>query len=75
MYFVKSLEERTDFFAIEQSFDYYDDKDCFAQNKQSYSGTCKNISKNSGLLVVIPDELVPWITKFTVNLYEVDSGI
>ncbi|MDH3766331.1 MAG: hypothetical protein OER82_11065 [Nitrosopumilus sp.] len=75
VYFVKSLQERTDFFLDEKSFDYYDDQNCFGQNKQSYSGTCKNTSKNSGLLVVMPDELNPWITKFTVNLYEVDSGI
>jgi hypothetical protein len=71
VYFVKSSEERDDFFDNEQSFDYYNDENCFAKNKQSFSGTCSNVSKNSGLLVVVPDELVPWISKFTVNLYEV----
>jgi len=74
VYFVKSQQERADFFDDEQSFDYYDNKNCSAQNKQSFSGTCKNVSKNSGLLVVVPDELVPWVTKFTVNLYEIDTS-
>ena len=72
VYFVKSIQEIDDFFENSQTFDYYDIDGCFAKNKQSYSGTCKNISKDSGLLIVIPDELNPWITKFTVNLYEVD---
>jgi hypothetical protein len=69
VYFVKSIQEKSDFFS-EQTFDYYENKDCFGQNRQSYSGTCENISKDSGLLVIVPDELKPWVTKFTINLYE-----
>ena len=72
-YFVKSLEDRTEFFTDKKSFDYYKDTECSAQNKQSFSGTCKNISKNSGLLIVVPDELKPWVTKIIVNLYEVEN--
>ncbi|MGI9567539.1 MAG: hypothetical protein ACR2LL_11085 [Nitrosopumilus sp.] len=75
VYFVKSLQERTDFFNEKEGFDYYDEYGCFAQNKQSYSGTCKNVSKNSGLLIVIPDELKPWVTKIKVNLYEAESQV
>lgn len=71
VYFVRSIQERSDLFS-NQTFDYYDGKDCFGKNKQSYSGTCKNISKNSGLLVIIPDELKQWVTKFTINLYEIE---
>lgn len=71
VYFVKSIQERNDLFS-NQTFDYYESKDCFGQNKQSYSGTCANISKDSGLLVIIPDELKPWVTKVTINLYEVE---
>jgi hypothetical protein len=71
VYFVRSIQERSDLFS-NQTFDYYEGNDCFGKNKQSFSGTCKNISKNSGLLVIIPDELKPWVTKITINLYEVD---
>ena len=52
------------------SFEYYEESGCFGKNKQSFSGTCSNVKKDSGLLVVFPDELKPWVTKVTVNLYE-----
>lgn len=68
VYFVSSPIQR-EYFA-NSTFDYYKESGCFGQNKQSYSGTCKNITKDSGLLVIFPDELVPWTTKVTVNLYE-----
>ena len=68
VYFVPSLNQREKFSSSE--FEYYQESGCFGQNKQSFSGTCKNIQKNSGLLVIFPDELKPWTTKFTVNLYE-----
>lgn len=70
VYFVKSEHESFDFFNNQQSFDYYAEEECYGQNKQSYSGTCNNVSKNGGLLIIVPDELHPWITKFTINLYE-----
>ena len=73
VYFVKSSQEHDDFFIDTQNFDYYTGESCFAQNRQSYSGTCNNVSKYGGLLIVVPDELKPWITKFTINLYEVDA--
>jgi hypothetical protein len=68
VYFVSSSTQRDNF--PNSNFDFYNESGCFGQNKQSYSGTCKNIKKDSGLLVVFPDELVPWTTKVTVNLYE-----
>ncbi|CAD6523828.1 conserved hypothetical protein [metagenome] len=68
VYFVSSSIQRDNF--PNSNFDYYGESGCFGQNKQSYSGTCNNIKKDSGLLVIFPDELVPWTTKVTVNLYE-----
>ena len=68
VYFVPSFEQRENFVNLE--FDYYTDSGCYGINKQSYSGTCENIKKDSGLLVIFPDNLKPWTTKVTVNLYE-----
>ncbi|MFB5626738.1 MAG: hypothetical protein ACE5R5_00915 [Nitrosarchaeum sp.] len=68
VYFVPSSIEREHF--TNSKFAFYSESGCFGQNKQSYSGTCKNIKKDSGLLVIFPDELKPWTTKVTVNLYE-----
>ncbi len=68
VYFVSSSEQREHF--VTSEFDYYTESGCFGQNKQSYSGTCDNIQKNSGLLIVFPDGFKPWTTKVTVNLYE-----
>ena len=68
VYFVSSYVQREKF--ISSEFDYYKESDCYGQNKQSYSGTCNNVHKGSGLLVIFPDDLKPWTTKVTVNLYE-----
>ncbi len=68
VYFVSSEDQRNNFYS--SNFNYYKQPECFAENKKSFSGTCNNVEKNSGLLVVIPDELKPWVTKITVNLYE-----
>ena len=70
VYFVSSSLQREHFGISE--FDYYTSSGCYGQNKQSYSGTCKNITKDSGLLVIFPDDLKPWVTKVTINLYEKD---
>jgi len=68
VYFVSSSIQRENFGKSE--FNSYTEPGCYGQNKQSYSGTCKNIKKDSGLLVIFPDELKPWTTKVTINLYE-----
>lgn len=68
VYFVSSSEQRENF--GDSQFYSYTELGCFGENKQSFSGSCKNIKKDSGLLVVLPDELKPWTTKVTVNLYE-----
>lgn len=68
VYFVSSEQRLDDFF--NSDFVYYSQPGCFGENKKSFSGTCENLGKDSGLLVVVPDELNPWVTKITVNLYE-----
>jgi len=68
VYFVSSSVQLEEF--SNSDFNYYQEPGCFGQNKQSYSGTCNNIQKDSGLLVIFPDEFKPWTTKVTVNLYE-----
>lgn len=68
VYFVSSSDQRENF--VNSKFDYYNESGCYGQNKQSYSGTCHNIKKDSGLLVIFPDDLKPWTTKVTINLYE-----
>ncbi|MGY5149816.1 MAG: hypothetical protein ACW9W3_07110 [Candidatus Nitrosopumilus sp. bin_68KS] len=70
VYFIPSSEQRENF--ANSDFEFYTESDCFGQNKQSYSGSCKNIKKDSGLLLIFPDELKPWTTKVTVNLYEIN---
>ena len=68
VYFVPSSVQQSNLSGMD--FDHYGEPGCFGQNKQSFSGTCSNVEKNSGLLVILPDELDPWITKITVNLNE-----
>ena len=70
VYFVSSSLQREHF--TDSKFNYYGESGCYGQNKQSYSGTCSNVGKNSGLLVVFPDDLKPWTTKVAINLYEND---
>ena len=69
VYFVPSPVQKEEAFSS-MTFGHYEEPGCFGQNKQSYSGTCNNVKKDSGLLVIFPDEFEPWITKVTVNLYE-----
>jgi hypothetical protein len=70
VYFVSSSLQREHF--TDSNFGYYVESGCYGQNKQSYSGTCNNIDKDSGLLVIFPDDLKPWTTKVTIYLYDND---
>jgi len=67
VYFVPSKMEMTNYLE-NNSFNFY--KECFAVNYSSFSGTCENVEKNSGLLVVIPDNLKLSLTKVKINLHE-----
>ena len=53
---------------------YLDGPDgCYAKNKKSFSGTCDNMGKTSGLLIVIPDELDRPLTNISVGLKEIKN--
>jgi hypothetical protein len=68
VYFVSSNLERERFSS--NDFEYYEQVGCFGQNKQSFAGICNKVKKDGGLLIILPDELNPWVTNVTVNLYE-----
>ena len=70
VYFVSSIDERNNFHDSDNDFDFYTADGCFAKNKRSFSGFCDNVGKNSGLLIVIPDELDKPLTKISVTLKE-----
>ncbi|MFB5608439.1 MAG: hypothetical protein ACE5RI_05010 [Candidatus Nitrosomaritimum yanchengensis] len=70
VYFVPSYIHQWSYFLYPQYFDYYSQEGCFAQNFQKYSGFCNQVAKNSGLLVLIPDELSRPMTKISVELTE-----
>jgi hypothetical protein len=70
VYFVSSIDERNDFHDSENDFDFYTADGCYAKNMKSFSGTCDDIGKNSGLLIIIPDELDKPLTKVSVGLKE-----
>ena len=69
VYFIPSENEMKNFLEG-KPFSYYHQPSCHATNFQSFSGNCDNIGKESGLLVVIPDNLSLSLTKVSVNLHE-----
>lgn len=69
VYFVPTGDEQKKF-ASDQEFNFYQKQGCFVQNHISFSGNCNNITKTSGLLVIIPDELNLSLTKISINLHE-----
>ncbi len=70
VYFISSLVEQSDFHDSDNDFDFYPTESCYGNNKKSYSGTCNNVGKNSGLLIAFPDELSKPLTKVFVTLKE-----
>jgi hypothetical protein len=69
VYFVPS-EDQLDRYLENNSFTFYPQSDCYATNKHSFSGTCKNVDPKAGLLIVIPDNLKLSLTKIKVNIHE-----
>ena len=69
VYFVTSAQEVSKFLNGE-SFSFYEQDECMAQNFHSYSGVCKNVSPDSGLMIILPDNLELSITKIRVSLHE-----
>jgi len=69
VYFVPSIEDLDNYYQ-NTNFNYYQKDGCFGNNLQSFSGSCDNVEKNSGLLIIVPDELHHPVTKIAVNLHE-----
>jgi len=69
VYFISSIGELENY-RQNVNFDYYQNDECHQKNFQRFSGTCENVDQESGLLIVIPDELDLSVTKITVNLHE-----
>jgi len=70
VYFISSQDQQNNFHDFENNFEFYTADGCYAKNKKSFSGTCDNIGKNSGLLIIIPNELDKPLTKVFVGLKE-----
>ena len=68
VYFVPSINERENFHQNFDKFSYY--QGCSKQNYQRFSATCENVAKESGLLIIIPDDLNHPLTEIIVNLHE-----
>jgi hypothetical protein len=69
VYFVNSKKQFENYIGSEK-FDFYTHDDCFGKNYNSFSGICENIEQESGLLIIIPDNLDRSLTKIKVNLHE-----
>jgi len=69
VYFVPSKDQLNNFLK-NQSFEFYNEKDCFATNQISFSGNCNKISQDAGLLIFVPDRLELSVTKIKVNMHE-----
>jgi hypothetical protein len=69
VYFVPSIQEQANY-DQNKKFQYYETGQCFGKNYASFSGTCYDVGKDAGLLVVIPDNLSLPLTKIDVWLYE-----
>ena len=69
VYFVNSKKQLENYLNY-NFFNFYTDNDCFGKNYHSFSGICENIDQESGLLIIIPDNLNRSLTKIKVNLHE-----
>ena len=69
LYFVPSISE---FESYKESgtFFYYTEPGCSAKNLISFSGTCYDVSKGSGVMILIPDDISRSLLKTTINIYE-----
>jgi hypothetical protein len=69
LYFVPSISEFNNYKET-GTFFYYTEPGCFAKNLISHSGTCSNVSKDSGIMIIVPDDISRSLVKTTVNIYE-----
>ena len=70
VYFVPSVQERLDYFT-KDGFEHHEG--CYGLGYSSFSGTCIDVGKNSGLLIAIPDALEKPLTKIYVKLKEIQT--
>ena len=69
VYFVPSEIELKNY--LENGFfTFYPQEGCSAINYNSFSGVCNDVKKNSGILLMIPDNLKLSLTKVKINLHE-----
>ena len=69
VYFVPSEAQKFHYFD-DVDFEYYSQEGCFGNNFVKFVGACQGVDKDSGLLVVIPDELSRPMTKISIELTE-----
>lgn len=69
VYFVPSMQE-FDKWINGESFNYFDGEGCFAENMISVGGTCKGVTQDSGLLVIMGDKTTKPLTEITFNFQE-----
>ena len=70
VYFVPTIAEQQNYDTDNGKFQYYTNGQCSGQNYERFSGACNNVGKDSGLLIVVPDNLTLPLTKLEVWLYE-----
>ena len=71
VFFVTSKHELDNYINNSTSFDFYKKDGCLGHNYSSFNGVCDDVGANSGLLILIPDELSNSLTTVTVNLHEI----
>ena len=68
-YVVPSLDEFQKW-AEGKPFQYYSGSDCFGENWLSISGTCKGVSSDSGIMIIMDSELTTPLETITVQKFE-----
>ncbi|MDE1872080.1 MAG: matrixin family metalloprotease, partial [Thaumarchaeota archaeon] len=71
-YFLPSITE-FDKYNASKSFSYYSNDGCSGNNTLSFSGICKGISRDGGLLIAMPSSLSEGLATVTVELEEQPS--
>ncbi|MBT4325463.1 MAG: matrixin family metalloprotease, partial [Candidatus Nitrosopelagicus sp.] len=69
VYFVPSVNE-FDNWVDGESFNYFVDNGCSAENMLSVGGTCKGVTQDSGLLIIMGDDASEPLTEITLNFQE-----
>lgn len=69
VYFVPSEKQVLNFLNSD-SFEYYLQEGCFAENFHSFSSSCNDVDKDSGLMIVLPDNFEQSLTRVKISLHE-----